>query len=151
MLSALEKAHQQSSEQAARLRIMVERMPAILWTTDKELKFVSSMGSGLQGLDLRTNEVSGRSLYDYFGTRDPDFPPIAAHHRALRGEPTTYVTTWKSRTLESHTEPLRDANNFITGVIGIALDTTDRVQAQEALAESETSYRSIIEEAPYGI
>ena len=93
----------------------------------------------------------GRSLYEYFGTHDPDFPPIAAHLRALRGEATTYVTSWMNRTFESHTEPLRDANNAIIGVIGIALDSTDRVFAEEALRESENSYRSIIEEAPYGI
>jgi PAS domain S-box-containing protein len=151
MLVALEKSQTETAEQSARLRIVVERMPAVLWTTDADLNFVTSMGAGLQSLGHKANEVSGRSLYDYFGTRDPSFAPIAAHLRALRGEATTYVTTWMNRTFESHTEPLRDANNGVVGVIGIALDSTDRVLVEEALRESETSYRSIIEEAPYGI
>ncbi|MGB9333777.1 MAG: CHASE4 domain-containing protein [Candidatus Acidiferrales bacterium] len=151
MLAALEKSQKEAAEQSARLRIVVERMPAVLWTTDADLHFITSMGAGLEALHHKTNEVSGQSLYDYFGTRDPNFAPIAAHLRALRGETTTYVTSWMNRTFESHTEPLRDANNAIVGVIGIALDSTDRVLVEEALRESETSYRSIIEEAPYGI
>jgi two-component system, cell cycle sensor histidine kinase and response regulator CckA len=151
MLDALEKSQEKAAEQSARLQIMVERMPAVLWTTDSDLKFVISMGAGLKELGHQTNEVAGRSLYDYFGTKDPQYPPIAAHLSALRGESTSYVTTWMSRTFESHTEPLRDANNAVVGVIGIALDSTGRVLAEEALRESESGYRSIIQEAPYGI
>jgi two-component system, cell cycle sensor histidine kinase and response regulator CckA len=151
MLDALEKSQQKTAEQSARLRIMVERMPAVLWTTDADLRFVISMGAGLKELGHQTDEVSGLSLYEYFGTRDPEYAPIAAHLRALQGESTSYVTTWMSRTFESHTEPLRDANDAIVGVIGIALDSTGRVQAEEALRESESGYRSIIQEAPYGI
>jgi len=151
MLAALEKAQTETAEQSARLRIMVERMPAVLWTTDTELRFVSSMGAGLQALNQKTNEVSGRSLYDYYGSHDPNYVPIAAHLRSLRGEAVTYVHTWMNRTFESHTEPLRDAGNAIVGVIGIALDTSERVHAEEALRESESSSRSLIEEAPYGI
>ena len=151
MLDALEKSQLEAAAQSARLRIMVERMPAVLWTTDTELKFGISMGAGLQNLGHQTDEVSGTSLYDYFGTHDREYAPIAAHLRALRGESTSYVTTWMGRTFESHTEPLRDAADAIIGVIGIALDSTGRVLAEEALRESESGYRSIIQEAPYGI
>src|SRR3990170_2626485 len=41
----------------AHLRLMVERMPALLWTTDTELRFTSSVGAGLAGLGLRPNQV----------------------------------------------------------------------------------------------
>src|SRR3990170_1347760 len=37
----------------AHLRVMVEQMPAVLWTTDAELRFTSSSGAGLAGLGLR--------------------------------------------------------------------------------------------------
>ena len=46
---ALEKSQHESAEQNTRLSIMVERMPAVLWTTDTDLKFVSSMGAGPEG------------------------------------------------------------------------------------------------------
>ena len=73
MLAALEKSQKEAAEQSARLRIVVERMPAVLWTTDADLQFITSMGAGLEALHHKTNEVSGQSLYDYFGTRDPEF------------------------------------------------------------------------------
>ena len=151
MLAALEKSHEESVAQGARVRMLVERMPAVLWTTDINLNFVSSMGAGLKSLQLRPNQVSGMSIFDYFGTRDSSNESIAAHLRAINGQSSTYVTIWQDRTFECHTEPLNDANNNVVGVIGIALDSTDRVQAQEALRKSEASYRSLIEEAPYGI
>jgi two-component system cell cycle sensor histidine kinase/response regulator CckA len=151
MLAALEKSHEESVAQGARVRMLVERMPAVLWTTDINLNFVSAMGAGLNALERRPNQVSGMSIFDYFGTRDSSQESIAAHLRAINGQSSTYVAIWHNRTFECHTEPLHDANNNIVGVIGIALDSTDRVQAQEALRKSEASYRSLIEEAPYGI
>src|SRR3990170_5266532 len=71
----------------AHLRVMVEQMPAVLWTTDAELRFTSSSGAGLAGLGLRPNEVLGMTLHEYFGTDGDEFPAIAAHPRALTGEP----------------------------------------------------------------
>jgi len=151
MLAALEKSHEDGVAQGARVRMLVERMPAVLWTTDINLNFVSTMGAGLKSLQQRPNEVSGMSIFDYYGTRDSSHESIAAHLRAINGQSSTYVTVWQGRTFECHTEPLHDANNNVVGALGIALDSTDRVQAQEALRKSESSYRSLIEEAPYGI
>jgi two-component system cell cycle sensor histidine kinase/response regulator CckA len=151
MLAALEKSHEDGVAQGARVRMLVERMPAVLWTTDINLNFVSTMGAGLKALQQRPNEISGMSIFDYYGTRDSSHESIAAHLRAINGQPSTYITIWQGRTFECHTEPLFDANNNVVGAIGIALDSTDRVQAQEALRKSESSYRSLIEEAPYGI
>jgi PAS domain S-box-containing protein len=151
MLEALERSQQARAEQSARLRMMIERMPALLWTTDLDLRFISVMGAGLQALDLKPNELAGVSIFDYFGTRDTSFEPVAAHFRALNGHALSYETKWHDRLLQCHVEPMRDVNDAIVGVIGIALDGTEHALVQEALRESETSYQSLIEEAPYGI
>ena len=42
-----------------RLRLMVEQIPAVLWTTDRELRFTSSVGAALAGLGLKANQVVG--------------------------------------------------------------------------------------------
>jgi PAS domain S-box-containing protein len=44
--------------------------------------------------------------------------------------------------------PLRDATGQIYGILDIAIDVTEQVKAQQALAENETRFRSLIEEAP---
>jgi hypothetical protein len=48
------------------VRLLVEQMPAVLWSTDRELRFTSSLGGGLAGLGLKPNQIIGVSLSDYF-------------------------------------------------------------------------------------
>ena len=47
----------------ARLQVLVEQMPALLWTMDTELRFTSSSGAGLAALGLQPQDVIGQSLY----------------------------------------------------------------------------------------
>jgi putative nucleotidyltransferase with HDIG domain/PAS domain S-box-containing protein len=115
----------------AQLRVITEQIPAVVWTTDTELRFTSSTGAGLVALKLGPNQVVGRSLFEYFQTENPEIEPIAAHRCALEGDPVSYELQWDNRIYQSHVEPLRDSNGQIVGVIGIALDITPLKRAQE--------------------
>ncbi len=150
MLGAVENSQAERHEREARLRLLVERMPAILWTTDANLRFTSSLGAGLEAFDLQPNELTGMELSEYYQARRQD-PPIEPHLRALRGERSTFQFDWKGRSLETHVEPLRGSDGSIQGAIGVSLDVTEQLRAQRALERTEMSYRNLIEEAPYGI
>jgi PAS domain S-box-containing protein len=128
-----------------RLRLLVEQMPAVLWTTDRDLRFTSSTGAGLANLGLVPNQLRGVSLYEYFGTTDPEFLPIAATRAALTGESATYEINWQGRTFHAHIEPFYDAAGECVGTIGAALDITERKRAEEALRESSELHRIIAE------
>ena len=138
-------------ERDTRLRIMVEQIPAVMWTTDSKLRFTSSVGAGLKGLGLKPNQVVGMSVYEFFETEDPDFLPIAMHRRALTGESVTYKSNWGGSVFESHTEPLRDEAGGIIGCIGIALDITDRLRAGEYLRKSEERYSKLFHYSNDGV
>ncbi|HSF41238.1 MAG TPA: EAL domain-containing protein [Thermoanaerobaculia bacterium] len=116
------------SASGERLRLLVERMPAVLWTTDRELRF-SSAGLPAFGFE----ELAGTSLYDYYGTRDPESLPIRAHRLALEGESVSFEQHWEGRIFQTRVEPLRDGSGEITGCLGIAVDMTERKRAEEAL------------------
>ena len=73
-------------ESEARLKLLLEQIPAVLWTTDRDLRSTLSQGAALASIGLRPNELAGKTLYEYMQTDDPDFPTIAAHRRALAGE-----------------------------------------------------------------
>ena len=42
-----------------RLRVLFEQMPGVLWTTDPELRFTSSWGTGLERLGLLPRQSVG--------------------------------------------------------------------------------------------
>ncbi len=130
-------------EREVRLRVTMEQMPAVLWTTDTELRFTSSVGAGLAALNLRPNQVVGMTLFEYFQTDEPEFPAIAAHRHALMGKSVTYEQEWAGNLYHSHVEPLRDAEGRIVGCIGLALDITERRQAEEALRRRDTILEAV--------
>jgi PAS domain S-box-containing protein len=137
MLEDLDRAQTERDRDRARLGAVMEKMPAVLWTTDKDLRFTSSVGAGLEHLGLRTNQLVGTSVYDYFRTQDSEFGPIAAHRKALAGESVTYEMDWEKRAFESHVQALRDSEGQVIGVIGVALDITDRRQLADQLRQSQ--------------
>jgi PAS domain S-box-containing protein len=137
MLEDLEKSQIERHEGRARLAVMIERMPAVLWTTNKELRYTSSMGAGLDSLGVKSGGLTGKTLSEYFQTDDPQHPSISAHWRALAGEALTYELHWQKRIFESHVRPLRGPDGEIVGVIGVALDITDRKQLADQLRQSQ--------------
>jgi PAS domain S-box-containing protein len=137
MLEDLERTESDRHEGRTRLGLIMEKMPAVLWTTDTELRFTSSVGAGLEALALRPNEVLGKSLAEYFHTEDPEFAGIAAHRKALKGESVTFEMEWQKRIFESHVQPLHSTEGELLGVIGVALDITDRRHLAEQLRQSQ--------------
>jgi PAS domain S-box-containing protein len=122
-------------EQLAHWALFGDQVPAILWTTDTELRITSSVGAGLAALGHKPHELVGMSLYDYLQTSDPTHPGIVPHLRALRGETVRWELEWLGRTLHSHMQPLRGPDGQITGTIGVTLDITERKRAEDLVEQ----------------
>jgi PAS domain S-box-containing protein len=154
-LAELRRASEQRelAEGAVRARdeaihMLIDQMPALLWAVDRDLRFTSSAGAGLTALGLRPDALAGMTIQECFGTDDPESGPVAAHTRALAGEPAAYEQNWNGRRLETRVIPLRGARGEITGALGVALDVTERMWEQGALFEAEAKYRGLIETIP---
>jgi two-component system, cell cycle sensor histidine kinase and response regulator CckA len=137
MLEDLDRAQIERHEERTRLSVMVEKIPAVLWTTDTQLRITSAMGAGLDALGLRALEPVGLPILDFFFTKDSDAAPIAAHRQALAGDSVAYETPWRDRRFESHVQPLRDSEGVIQGIIGVALDITERERLSDQLRQSQ--------------
>ena len=131
------RAEEKIRESEARLRVLVEQLPAALWTVDRSLCFTSAVGAGLARLGLKPNLASGLSLFEYFGTTDSTFLPIAAHRRAIAGESMTFHSEWKGGSYTCHVEPLRSRDGELQGAICMALDISDRKQLEEQLRQAQ--------------
>jgi PAS domain S-box-containing protein len=126
-------------------------MPAVLWTVDKKLHFTSSLGAGLAALHLKPGQAVGLSMQEFFGTDDPQFPPIAATLRALQGESLSYEMTWKERSYHVYVEPFHSSGTKIDGCIGLAFDITERKRIEAQLIFREKRLRALIENSSDGI
>ncbi|MFN2634238.1 MAG: PAS domain S-box protein [Thermoanaerobaculia bacterium] len=133
------------------LRLLADQMPVVIWTTDPDLKFVSSMGGGLPLLGLTPDRLAGMSLFEYFGTTDEEFAPIAAHRRALAGESVSYQLAWSNQVYSAQVQPLRGPGDRIEGVVGVALDVTDRDRAEKELKRLVALLRSTLDSTEDGI
>jgi len=146
-LEVLRFSERMLRESESRLRLLVAQMPAVMWSTDRDLVFTSSVGSALANLGLKPNEVVGRSLYDYFQTKDAAAPPIAAHLTAVAGTSTSYEMSWNGRMFHTYVEPLYGDDRQIIGSVGLALDVTERRSAEAARTQSEARKDAILDAA----
>jgi two-component system, cell cycle sensor histidine kinase and response regulator CckA len=131
------RADEKVRESEARLSVLMEQLPAVLWTVDRDLRFTSALGAGLARLGLKPETLVGTSLIEYFGTEDRSFFPIAAHRRAVAGEPVTFHLEWKNGSYTFHVEPLRASDGELQGAICMALDVTDRKQLEEQFRQAQ--------------
>lgn len=121
------RASQKLREREEHLRLLTQQLPCVFWTTNDQLRLTSSAGAALGGLDLHSNDVIGKTLYEVFDTDNPELTVIAAHQEAARGESRAFEMRWKGRLYHVQVEPFRQSDGTVTGTIGVALDVTDQM------------------------
>lgn len=102
------------------VRVLVDQLPAVLWTTNEKLTFTSAVGAGLGGVGLGPNQIVGASLHDFF--HENDSATIDAHRRALGGGTVTYRMLWGDRVFHAQVAPLRDGRGETIGTISVGVD-----------------------------
>jgi serine phosphatase RsbU (regulator of sigma subunit) len=107
-------------------------LPAVLWTTDLDLRITAPSTEFLISGD-GMSDIVGRTLNECLETDKPDYPPIAAHRRAAQGESVSLDLRWKGRSLSVHVEPLRNGVGTIIGTIGVSLDVSEERRMQDEL------------------
>lgn len=115
----------------APLRLLLEQVPGVLWTTDRHLKISVHWGAGLPAAKIPPGSLAGQSICEFLGSADAGATPIAEHYRALRGVASHFEYAWKNSILEIRVGPLRAASGEIIGCLGAALDVTDRKKSEE--------------------
>jgi diguanylate cyclase (GGDEF)-like protein/PAS domain S-box-containing protein len=145
--------HEEGTAANDQLRALVEQMPAILWTTDQQLRITSNWGTGLNSSKVKAGDFVGRTLHDYLECQDPFAPPIVQHADALRGIASYFEYRHGSRHFALHLSPLRAASGEITGCVGAGIDITDRKRSEDQIRYQAThdaltglaNYREFIE------
>ena len=126
---------------------LIDQLPVVLWSTDRDLRMLSRRGGGLALFGGSAPATHAQRIGEVAEGDQADVI-IRAHQAALRGEPTGYEVTVRGRTLTARVKPRRDTDGLIVGVVGVAFDITDRRRAEDALRDSESRYRTIVESEP---
>ena len=112
--------------------------PIILFVQDRDSIITFIQGKGLELLGLESSQIIGRRILEVF----PSIPQLEENsRRALSGEEFVTTVTFNSTTFECCYSPLMDKEGEVTDVIGVFLDITIKVKAQEELDK----YRRMIE------
>ncbi|MFI5095122.1 MAG: diguanylate cyclase [Candidatus Acidiferrum sp.] len=130
------KAEDTPSE--TQLRLLVEQMPVLLWTTDQSLRITSNWGSGLQHSEINAGDLVGLTISEYLKDNEANTTAMGHHHTALRGESVRFEYERQERVLEIQLEPLRAASGEIIGCIGVGLDITKRKRTEEQVRYEAT-------------
>jgi signal transduction histidine kinase/CheY-like chemotaxis protein len=120
-----------------RLGFVTHQLPAIIWTTDRDLHVTSAIGAGLEALGVDPARVVGSELEHVLATDDPLHGLLEAHRRAAVGESVNLDWSARGRTWHCWVEPLRDPGGGIVGAIGIALDISERARLEKAVRDRD--------------
>jgi PAS domain S-box-containing protein len=108
------------------LRAIVSHLPLVFFVLDGEGTFVVLEGRGLQMLHMDPDGIVGQSAFAVYR----DKPDICAHVQlALDGESSRAIHNIDDVLLDVHYTPRHDGQDR-RGVIGVAIDVTDRVRAE---------------------
>jgi two-component system sensor histidine kinase/response regulator len=138
------------------LHALIQGMPDLVWLKDT--------GGAYRVFNQRFLQQTGRSPEDLLGQHDHDlFPPeeaglyLSGDQIAIDSGRYELPPHWR-QFADGHREliiaiktPIRDSQGRLLGVLGVGRDITALHQAQQALADRERQYASIVSQAPVGI
>ena len=119
------------------LRTILYSAPITIFATDKKGFFTLSDGKELKNVGLKPGENVGVSAYDLYELLPfIDFSGNVLTgkevlSRALNGDIVTAVNQLKDVYFENHIGPIIDKDGEITGVVGVAIDITERKRVEE--------------------
>lgn len=120
-------------EMETSLRLFAEQLPARIGAAGRDLTILWDMGAGFP----EAGKFAGKSVADIFAG-SPDLERmLAVTRKVLAGESCKLEVELASRTAEVQLEPFRDHSEQIVGVVGVALDVTERALAEKRLRETQ--------------
>lgn len=140
------------ARQASRQNLtpLFETLPIAVWSTDENL-IVTYCGGALYGQgDIPPAEAFlGKSLVETLKqTGGLEHPALAAHRKALMGNSVRYEDENRGHTFQGHVRPLKDESGRVRGVIGTAVDITERREAQDGLVSERSKLQLITDAVP---
>jgi two-component system, LuxR family, sensor kinase FixL len=134
------------------LQIMLDSVPAWIFYKDKENRFIRVNKVFADIMDMPKEQLEGKSLFELYSEdraesywRDDKEVISSGKPKLNIIEP---VETRKGRLwVKTDKMPYRDSHGNIIGIIGFAIDITEKIRAENVLRERGEKYRKIVMES----
>jgi PAS domain S-box-containing protein len=140
--TARRRAEEALREAELQLAAVIDHSPVIVFNLDAEGTVALARGKGLEALSVTPQDVAGRSVFEIIG---PEGPEADSVRQALGGDAVAVRHHFGGRDLDVRMQPLLDAQGRLERVAGLALDVTERVDAERRLQASEARFRAFAE------
>ena len=127
------------------LRLVLARSPLVLFVFDKDGMMTAAEGKGLEAMGVKPGELVGQSLFARSSRLKSLQGPV---RRALDGQEVDEAIEVSGNVFEVHFRAVSDAGGGMGGVMGLAVDVTERKKAEEDLRKSKEHLRTVISNAP---
>ncbi|WP_143536697.1 PAS domain-containing protein [Rubricoccus marinus] len=117
----------------SQLRIVLEHAPILLFELDEAGHFVFCEGRALALSGIRSEDLIGVSAVERYRNHPET---MQGFNRVLSGQASSWTLTLGSREFEVYAEPSRDRDNAISGARGVAVDVTERRNAERIAARA---------------
>ena len=129
-------------ESETRLHTVITQAPIILYATNSNGTLTLLEGKGLERLGHLPGQIVRQSDVDLYGEKLEILENLPA---VLEGTDRAWIVKVGDSAYQNRATPLRDTYNQVSGLIGVAIDITQRHQAESALAERERYLAALVE------
>ena len=137
------RAERSLAEKEARLRILVETIPDLIWLKDADGVYLFCNKMFEQFFGAKEPDIVGKTDYDFVNKeladffRDHDRKAMAAGKPSSNMEWITFASDGHRAFLNTIKTPMYDAEGKLLGVLGIGRDVTEYQKLEEQLRQAQ--------------
>lgn len=148
-------SQQQVQEDLRRSQALYRALAANLpggaaFVVDRALRYLLAEGKALARAGMTPGDFEGKTLREALAPEQAQaYEPL--YRQALAGQSFRWEHESHGRQYVTHGVPLRDAAGDVYAALAVSYDISERIQAEEALRESEERFRRVIDSRPVGV